>query len=345
MDIDYKKICESLLKGLPRRTSDVVEKRFGLKGGEGQTLEAIGGGYDITRERVRQIAEEGFSKIRPRLKEHQKALQYFNGVLKSFGGLKREDILLSFLGGEKFQNQVSFLLNLDGDFKRVAEDKDFYSFWARKKEAANLAPKVVGAAVSNFEGVKQPLTLDKLFSNIKTDLAGIFGRKVNKNVFNSYLEISKKIQANTEGKIGLKNWVEINPRGIKDKAYLVLKKEQKPLHFSQVAILIGNSPFALQKKVHVATVHNELIKDQRFVLVGRGLYALKEWGYQPGVVKDVISGVLKEAKTPLSREEIIEKVSAQRLVKENTISLNLRDQNYFIRGADGRYKINPVQEA
>jgi DNA-directed RNA polymerase delta subunit len=187
--------------------------------------------------------------------------------------------------------------------------------------------------------------LDKLFVNVKADLTGVLGKKVNKNVFNSYLEISKKIQANAEGQIGLRNWVEINPRGIKDKAYLVLKKEQKPLHFSQVAILIGNSPFASQKKVHIATVHNELIKDSRFVLVGRGLYALKEWGYQPGVVKDVILGVLKEAKASLSREEIIKKVSAQRLVKENTISLNLRDQNYFVRGTDGRYKINPVQEA
>ena len=62
-NFNYQKICENLLKDLPQRTSDVIEKRFGLKTGKEQTLEAIGQGYGITRERVRQIGEEGFSKI------------------------------------------------------------------------------------------------------------------------------------------------------------------------------------------------------------------------------------------------------------------------------------------
>jgi len=147
----------------------------------------------------------------------------------------------------------------------------------------------------------------------------------------SFLEISKKIQKNSEGLFGLREWPEINPKGVKDKAFLVFKKTQKPLHFVQVAQFIDS---ALPQ-----TVHNELIKDPRFVLVGRGIYALKEWGYEQGQVKDVISKILKEARNPLSKEEILEKTLKQRLVKQNTVFLNLSNKKYFFRTGDGRYTI------
>ena len=118
---------------------------------------------------------------------------------------------------------------------------------------------------------------------------------------------------------------------MKDKAYLVFKKENKPLHFTEVASLIDS---ALPQ-----TVHNELIKDSRFVLVGRGIYALKEWGYERGYVKDVIFKVLKSAQKPLDREEILEKVLEQRIVKKNTVLLNLSNKNYFLRTSEGNYTI------
>ncbi len=130
----------------------------------------------------------------------------------------------------------------------------------------------------------------------------------------------------------MKDWPEINPRNIKDKAYLVFKKEKRPLHFREVANLIG--PDALPQ-----TVHNELIKDQRFVLVGRGLYALKEWGYEEGDVKDVISKILRKVKKPLSKKEILSRVLKQRMVKENTVLINLQNRKHFIRKDDGRYQL------
>ena len=111
------------------------------------------------------------------------------------------------------------------------------------------------------------------------------------------------------------------------------------MHFSNVASLIEKLPFDFQNKTHTATVHNELIKDERFVLVGRGLYALKEWGYEPGVVKDIILKTLRDSKESLSKKEILDKVSEQRFVKENTIALNLQDRDYFVRDSQGRYTI------
>lgn len=337
MDFKYQKICSNLLKGLPPRTNDVVERRFGLKNGERETLEFIGDSYGITRERVRQIEEEGLSKIKPRIKDCQEIIKSFNNILTSFGGVKKEDALLFVLGGEKHQNYVYFLLSLDNGFKRYSEDKEFHPFWVQGDESAEAAKKVVVLTVGRLEKEKRPFNLEELFKIQKNELLNIL-KKVNKDIFHSCLEISKKIQKNVESQIGLSGWVEINPRGVKDKAYLVLKKQGKPLHFTQVASLI-DSFYSLQRSAHPATVHNELIKDQRFVLVGRGLYGLKEWGYEPGVVKDVILNVLKKSDKPLSKTEILKRVLEQRFVKENTVLLNLQDKNCFLKDSQGRYVV------
>ena len=111
-----------------------------------------------------------------------------------------------------------------------------------------------------------------------------------------------------------------------------MKKKKKPLHFTAVAQ--GISQDALPQ-----TVHNELIKDQRFVLVGRGLYALEEWGYSPGVVREVIAKEMKKVERPITREEVIKKVLLQRQVKPNTILLNLTNKKYFIKNSQGKYFI------
>ncbi len=107
------------------------------------------------------------------------------------------------------------------------------------------------------------------------------------------------------------------------------------MHFKEVAESIKN---LFSKKAHVATTHNELIKDKRFVLVGRGLYALSEWGYSAGVVKDVLRDILN-THGPLTREEIIDKVRKERYVKDNTIIVNLQDSSIFKKLPDGNYMI------
>jgi len=153
----------------------------------------------------------------------------------------------------------------------------------------------------------------------------------------SFIEVSKNIQKNQEGLYGLKQWPEINPKGIKDKIYLLFKKAQKPFHFTEVAEHIEGSL--------VQTVHNELIRDPRFVLIGRGIYALKEWGYREGDVKDVIVNIFRQENKSLTKQEIIERVLKQRIIKENTILMNLSDKKIFTKDPQGRYWINDVREA
>lgn len=328
---NYRKICQDLIKNLPQRQRDIIEQRFGLKNGEKKTLEAIGQGYDITRERVRQIEEDGFSKIKQKLTEYQKVFQYFYNKLHKFGDLKKEENLLSFFGDQKFQNQVFFLLTLSDKFQRFSENKEFYSFWATNSDSVTLAKEVLDFLYEKFERIEKPLSFKEIFGKVNPQF------DLTKEFLKSILEISREIQPGLDSLYGPRNWPEINPRGVKDRAYLIFKNEKKPLHFSEVTRLINNSEFEKisQPKVLLQTVHNELIKDSRFVLVGRGLYALREWGYQPGEVKEIISMILKEEKRSLTKEEIIEKVLKQRIVKVNTILINL---NYFPKTSNGKYR-------
>jgi len=339
MSYNYQKICDALFKDLPqKRTRDIIRRRFALSSKtrsakEGlykkETLESIGKSYNITRERVRQIEEDGLKKLREKgEKPSQGVFQVFVNEIKNQGGLKREDLLLEKLGGEKFQPQVLFLLTLGKQFERFSETEDFYPFWTLNKSSLNSAQKVIDSFIKELKKKNHPLSLKDInFSD----------NNLNSNA-SSYIEISKQILAGLEGLYGFSDWPEINPRGIKDKAFLVIKKENRPLHFTKVAELIEKQEKE-EKPCLVKTVHNELIKDQRFVLVGRGLYALKDWGYEPGVVKDVIFDVLKKSEEPLSSKEIVDQVLSQRFVQKNTILLNLQNRKYFLRNSQGKYTI------
>lgn len=318
MSFNYSKICSEILKRLPDRQKQTILRRFGLQTGRRETLQALGNDFGITRERVRQIEKDAIERIRPKLKNYQKVLHYFNTQLKKTGGLRKEDIFLSELGGENYRQHIFFLLSLAEPFTRFAETAQFYSCWAINHDSFNRAKKFINSFYQKLIKANKPLLLSSALP------------------FSEYfLEISKIIQKNSDGLFGLKNWPEINPSNIKDKAFVVLKKSGKPLHFRDVASLIG--PDAL-----IQTVHNELIRDQRFVLVGRGLYALREWGFKEGDVKDVILEVLKEAGRPLSKEDILEKVSKQRFVKKNTILLNLNNQKCFLKTPEGKYSIQQI---
>ena len=320
-NFSYQKICQDLISDLSPRQKDVILERFGLNGGERKTLEAVGESFGVTRERVRQIQDGALEEIKNKTGNYQAVFQNIKKYFQQVGDLRKEDAILKELGEEKWQNQIYFLLTLSNGFVRFGANRDFHPLWATGAASLEKAQKTISLLYQKLEEAKTPLSLKELAK---------FASQ-NTSILESYLEVSKKIQKNSEGVFGLKDWPEINPRGVKDKAYLLFKKTQEPLHFTRVADMIEGSL--------VQTVHNELIRDPRFILVGRGMYALKEWGYEPGQVKDVISRILKNGKKPLSKEEILDKVLEQRIVKENTVFLNLNNKKYFSRTPQGKYQI------
>jgi hypothetical protein len=356
MDINYKQIYQKFTKNLSPKTKEIFDRRFGVKTANAETLEAIGKTFGITRERVRQIEEAGFNVIRKNNKQVLDAvLADFSEYFENHGGFQKEEKILEDLGGlprgkagKKDKPYVLFLLTLSGNFSKVCEKKDFHYFWSNLPDAQTKVRENLNSLVLRMQEVGKPILAKDFYSQVASKVG------VSEPAALAYLEVSKKIQSNKEGALGLAEWPEIKPRGVKDKAFLVFKKHGKPLHFTKVAELIdelnlGNPPSlkapARQRKTYSQTVHNELIKDSRFVLVGRGTYALLEWGYVPGTIKDVIVRVLKENKGPVQKDEIVKQVLAQRLVAKNTVLVNLNNKKYFEKDAGDKYFLRKVQTA
>src|SRR3989344_5635460 len=62
-----KKVVAGLLASLTVRNREIISRRFGLKTGYKETLEAIGQSHGITRARVRQIEGASLAQIREAL--------------------------------------------------------------------------------------------------------------------------------------------------------------------------------------------------------------------------------------------------------------------------------------
>ncbi len=329
---DYKKICLKVLEELPQRQKTVIIRRFGLENKERETLEKIGQNLGVTRERIRQIEADGFREVEKKKEEKDLKKTFFElkQYLQGKGGLKRENIMLADLGKNDFPNYIFLLLTLGDDFHRFPEDKDFYSFWTIDKNLFQKVKNISESLVKKFEREKKPLSENNFFK---------LGKNESPQIFLSSVEILKRIEKGLLGRFGLVDWPEIKPHGVKDKAYLTLRKTNKPLHFKDIAYLSSEleGEYCQRKTVFPQTVHNELIRDERFVLVGRGIYALKEWGYNSGTVKDIIVDILKKSKKTLTKKQIFNQVLNQRMVKENTILLNLQNKDFFSKDSQGRY--------
>jgi len=216
---------------------------------------------------------------------------------------------------------------------KVKEDSDFHHTWV-------VDPAMSDAVRQALHAVHKDIKEEELISEADMILRFINKLKEcrpnandNEEIARRWMRISKRIGANPLGEWGASQSPNIKARGIRDYAYLILRKHGSPMHFREVAKEIAST---FGRSAHVATCHNELIKDGRFVLVGRGLYALQEWGYKKGTVKEIVREIL-EKNGPLTKNEIIAKVLKERYVKENTIVVNLQNHNYFKKEKEGRF--------
>jgi len=333
-----KQVTKTLLEVLPERARDVLEKRYGLgKDGDTHTLEAIGQSYGITRERVRQIENYGIQSIQ-KSEVYKKHFDLFIELQKLIdqlgGGLIAEHVLLDELATDATtRNHLYFVLIVGDPFYKSKENPQYAHRWFTERKTADTVEK---ALRSVYKGLNRDELVSEadIIARFRAELTDM-AEEHNEDVLKRWLSISKQIGCNPLGDWGPADSPNIRVKGIRDYAYLAVKRHGSPMHFREVASTI-NTLFG--HKAHIATTHNELIKDDRFVLVGRGLYALTEWGYSAGVVKEVLKEIL-EAEGPLSREEIIDKVRKERYVKDNTILVNLQDTSLFKKLANGTYMV------
>ncbi len=329
-----KTVVVQLIAVLNARNREVVSRRFGLKSGQKQTLESIGQIYGITRERVRQIEETSLKAIRDSLQsEFSPKIQPFvslaHTIIDESGGVMQEqDLFRTFFGNAKntaANASLVFLMILDNRLKRYQEDEDFNTFWSVDEARQKVFFNVVASFIKNLEKRNTPVEESQVVQ-LCTE-ASMYFKEPPAKIASLIFAISKDIDRNVFNQVGLTSWPEIRPRGVRDKSYLVLKRATQPKHFRDITRLINSYKFS-KNVANVQTVHNELIKDKRFVLVGRGMYGLTEWGYARGTIKELIVDLLKE-KGSMHKEKIIAHVMSVRFVKQNTIVLGLQDKRLF----------------
>ena len=326
----------AFLASLASREKDVLKGRFGLDGSEPMTLQAIGDRYGITRERVRQIEAGALSELRKTSGSHpyvRRMTEAASKELRAMGGVALETTLIEKLkrvmndkGAEQaFGNVVRFVLEFSNKFEFNRDSGgNWHSYWYLTDADKKKAESFVASLASKAEG--------NMFKDVLTAQAKL--AKISGPVAENYVSISKSFVQGPFGEMGLAAAAEINPKTARDWAYAVLKREGKPIHFSDLAKMIGDRRSG--KKTNTQTIHNELIKDNRFVLVGRGLYGLKEHGYISGTAREIISHLLSKHGA-LHPGEVVRLVREQRMLKDATILINLQNRKHFTCLPDGKY--------
>ncbi len=343
-DFDPAGSVLSLLKAVDSRGADIIRQRYSLDGRPARTLEEIGSNYGVTRERIRQVQSATLKELRDKQNSLDPVSKVIVSVLNSTGKVMEENHLVDTMleakeAGQADRAAVLFILELHDDFKRFDENSDFHRAWGTKDAELETAREIIDAFHEVLQKNGEPVSHENVTDHLSDHpVYEKHGDNLDENSVAAILMISKGVRRNPFGEWGLADWAQISPRGVKDKAYIVLSKNGDPLHFVDIAKEIDASGFD-QKKAHPQTVHNELIKDDRFVLVGRGIYALKEWGYEPGTVADVLEKIMQRKEQPITREELVKEVMKQRLVKKNTILLGLQNKDKFVRQEDGRYRL------
>ncbi|OGY44118.1 MAG: hypothetical protein A3J62_00495 [Candidatus Buchananbacteria bacterium RIFCSPHIGHO2_02_FULL_38_8] len=358
---DPNEIISNLIKNLSLKERDVLSRRFGLSGQEKETLEQIGKHYQITRERIRQIEVSTIKKLKE-LKEFTEQIEVaehnVNRLLENYGGVMEENHLINELltyadmNPTNRQASLFILSNLLNDkLHLVKSDKDVHTGWKLPTFPLDTLKQTLNELTDIINNENRLLKTEELlnifksresFENHRQQLTNLFGVDLDNKIdkfLNSYLIISKKLNQNILGEWGLSHWNTVSPKRMGDKVYLVLRKTGKPLHFTEISDLINQTGFD-KKVAYPATIHNELILDDRYILIGRGIYALKEWGYKSGTVIDIMVDILSKSDKPLTKEEVIEKVLEQRVVRKSTILLALTNKEKVKKLPDGRYTIN-----
>ncbi|PIR54756.1 hypothetical protein COU74_03330 [Candidatus Peregrinibacteria bacterium CG10_big_fil_rev_8_21_14_0_10_36_19] len=339
---ELSELVNNLLLLLSDKEKVVVKKRFDLDGSGKMTLEQIGQEFAVTRERVRQIEKNALSKMKRNVfNTSLKHLHEFtNEVVSQHGGLVKEDDLIDDLkkslpsGMTVNESGIHLSLVLNDEVECIGNTINFYPY-VRNKKISDYSLKYASSKIVNqlhkYGNIK---SVDRVHGDIKPILKDV---DIDLCLMKSLISIDKRMAILDNEMVGLLEWRHVNPRTLRDKILYILRNSKKPMHFSDIASKIENSEFD-KRQVNIQAVHNELIRHDQFILIGRGIYALEEWGYESGTVSAVIEKLLSGGKE-LSQEEIVEGVLSKRQVKKITIVLALKNGTQFERVGRKRYKL------
>lgn len=341
LTLDTEHLVQDILSVVERdREREIVSRRYGLFDRK-ETLEQIGELLGITRERVRQLEKSVVAKLKElteqgKLTPAKKIEAALTEYLEQNGGAGRVADISAAITTENSrtdQSRVAFLAGLCPGLVIIEDDDHhFLAVGCAKKRDLRTMKEHITNLVTSIKKHGKPLTIGEVAKLVQI---------AEETEVKALASISKKLATLNE-QWGLVKWPVVNPKNIRDKIYVILQQNGNHMHFNDIAAAIKQSDFK-RKDVTTQAIHNELIKDKRFVLIGRGLYALTEWGFKKGTVADIITEVLREAGEPLHRDEIVKRVLESRFVKETTILLNLQGKPQFKRVAKATYELSEEQ--
>jgi hypothetical protein len=336
-------IVAEILNVLKDRDRQILIQRYGLNGNEIKTLAAIGNEHSLTRERVRQIEKDLLKNLRKTGLNKESFIttkELLMSTINEHGRIMAQDSLLQKMGvkAEEDRNAIIFLLYLIEeleDYMHANYKKTWTTILFNKQLLNDFTEE--SKKILDVEG--KPLSSPEFLEKFKaTEFYKLNQAELTDRVILNFLDLAHEIESNVFDQWGLSSWKEITPKDVGDKAFLVMKNHGKPEHYSLITEMINKAKFD-QRTAYKETVHNELIKDKRFILIGRGIYALQEWGYKPGVVSEVLAEVLKASGGPMDREKIIDEVLKKRLVKKNTILVGLSNKKLFKKVGKNLYTL------
>lgn len=340
--VELNELVNNLLLLLSEKEKTVIKKRFNLDGKGRYTLERIGKDFVVTRERIRQIEKNALNKMKRNVFNTtlKNLHEFISETLRENGGVLKRDSLFKELtkcipSSKRIDNDKLILsLTLNQEIECIGNTINFHPHIKEKGISDNALKEVSENLVNDLSKHGDVKTIGKLQLDLKKTLEK---HNVESITLKSLVDIDKRLTITNDDNVGLLEWRHIHPRTLRDKILFILRNENKPLHFVHIAEKITKAQFD-NRDVNIQAVHNELIRHPQFVLIGRGIYALGEWGYESGTVAEVIEKILDGIKD-LSEEDIIHRVLERRQVKKITIILALKNNPKFSRVGRKRYKL------
>ncbi len=339
-----KQELDQLLSYLTKKEKEVVIKRYGINGEEITTLAAIGDKMSLTRERIRQIQVQAIKKLQRAVKSSDILLlnEQISDFIEASGGIVNEEDLFKYVDEifpddlSSIKNEILLITEFDKDIRHEHNKVDFRPHFRSKKIKFRQIKETSYLAIKALKAEKNVISKDELCQHIQDKYSDTYDLNDNQTIIAS-LKLDRRLRDHGDC-FSLLAWRHVNPRTLFDKIVFVLNEKNKPMHFRDIADAMVQKSLR-KKNSSIQAIHNELIGNSMFVLIGRGTYALKDWGYKEGTVSEVIESILAE-EGPLSLNDLTEKVLQRRKVKEVTVQVNLNSKKeIFKKNSDGHYEL------
>ena len=328
-------MVDKALESLTDQQRRVLVLRFGLDGKEKRTLQEIADEYSLTRERIRQVQNMAVAALR---KDEcatllTSTIAHLEEMLQKCGGATSADALCASceFATKAEQNYIHLLLAVGDSFYVSDATDDIDHYWYIDKKRKEAIDATLERVHNDVESRGEMLLTDEDMKKLFNTLGAEYEEHLPS--YDRAMNLSMKVNQNPLGEWGLATNPEIALSGLAGYIRLVLREAGEPLHFNKIAERITD---LRGKECHKGSCHNELVRRDEFILVGRGLYALDSMGYRPGTIADIIAAGIKE-RGPMTQKEIIEYVSKERHVKTQSIVLTLGKKGMFTRNDQSQY--------